>query len=316
MKSFLQQDDPGSASGSARIRNDGYDGNFPKPSRDEFSSKGGAYIKLGNHKSTSAAPTIRAYDTSLISHTTAGQSPSQKMLFSDTGKPMIQDASMGSFAPSGGLKDTKFGNGFQRMRECDIKNPAKEEADKYIQISSKRAEMARESRSQHLYRTVEQNGFDVITGKPKPNITVSKEKATGKRSIIPSISDEIAANSRIFLRESEGRFHMPQPSGNKHEYRQKILKAGGIQKQCMSGVLMSGKADLPSDGIDDNFSKSQYPSSQPQDPTYRRMDLPEMREPGKYCPTKQPLHPSGNPELVKGWGSGMDISNKALRGQL
>ena len=84
----------------------------------------------------------------------------------------------------------------------------------------------------------------------------------------------------------------------------------------MSGVLMPGKADLSSDGIEDNFSKSKYPGSQPQDPNYRRQDLPEVSMPGKYCPTKQAGNPSGNPVIVKGWGSGMDISNKAIRGML
>ena len=315
MKSFLQQDDIESGPQSARIRNDGYDKSFPKPSRDEFSSKGGSYIKLGNHKSTRGAPSIRAYDTSLISHS-VGHTGSQTMLHSDTGKPMIQDTSLGAYGSDGGLADTKFHRGFQRMREADVKNPAADEVAKNMALSEARAEMRRESRALNLYNTVEQNGFDVITGEPKERIVLKAEGATGKRSIIPVVSDEIAANSRIFLRESNGRFHCPQPSGVKHEYRQKILKEGGISKQCMSGVLMSGKADLPSDGIDDNFSKSRYPASQPQDPSYQRLDLPEMRAPGKYCPTKQPGHPSGNPDLVKGWGSGMDISNKAMRGQL
>jgi hypothetical protein len=315
MKSFLQQDSVDSGPQSSHVRNDGYDKNFPKPSRDEFSSKGGSYIKLGNHKSTRAAPAIRAYDTSLISHS-LGSTSSQSYLQSDTGKHMIHDSSLGAYSPSGGLKDTKFGGGFQRMRETDIKNPAKEEVDNNMALSAARAEIRRESRALHLYKSLEQNGFDVITGQPKQRIVPPRERSTGKKSIIPVVSDEIAANSRIFLRESEGRFHMPQPSGVKHEYRQKVLKEGGISKQCMSGVLMAGKADIPSHGIEDNFSMSMYPASQPQDPTYRRMDLPEMRSPGRYCPTKQPGHPSGNPELVKGWGSGMDINNKALRGKL
>ena len=203
MKSFLQQESGDSGAHTSRNRNDGYDKNFPRPSCDEFSSKGGAYIKLGNHKGTRAAPAIRAYDTSLISHS-LGKTKSQSLFQSDTGKPMIQDSSLGTYHQAGGLKDTKFGVGFQRMRESDIKNPAKEETDKNMALSAARAEMRRQSRASHLYKTVEQNGFDVITGQPKQHIVPPKTRSTGKKSIIPEVSDEVAANSRIFLRESHG----------------------------------------------------------------------------------------------------------------
>jgi len=33
-----------------------------------------------------------------------------------------------------------------------------------------------------------------------------------------------------------------------------------------------------------------------------------MREPGKYTPRKQEGNPSGNKEVVKNWGSGVDIN--------
>jgi len=84
-----------------------------------------------------------------------------------------------------------------------------------------------------------------------------------------------------------------------------------------SAILQLGKADLPSEGIDDNLSESRYPGSTglSRPLQLRNSDLPEMREPGRFTPRKQQGNPSGNAELVKRWGSGMDISMKALQGE-
>lgn len=312
MQGFLSQEDTG---GNDRMRADGYDSHFPRPSKDEFGSKGGSYIKLGNHKSVAASPEKRAFNTSLISHT--NNNPTATTIYSDTGKPLIQDSdSLGTYALRGGLGDTKFGKGFQRKRQSDIINPAAEEVRSKKEAGMDRAAAMRAQRSSDNYQANERNGFNPITGAPKPNIVPPSARETGKRSIIPKVSTQVAANSRIFLRESDGRFFMPHATGVKHEYRQKILVEGGMNKPCMSAVLMPGKADLRSDGIEDNFSKSRYPASQPEDPNYRRLDLPEMREPGRYTPRKQQDNPSANANLVKHWGSGMDINNNALRGEV
>ena len=103
---------------------------------------------------------------------------------------------------------------------------------------------------------------------------------------------------------------MPHASGVKHEYRQKILNEGGIG-EAMHVDTMPGQADLPSDGIEDNFSRSKYPGSQPQTQLSPRLDLPEMREAGKYTPRKQTGNPSGNDngETLGQYG----VSNKALK---
>jgi len=165
-----------------------------------------------------------------------------------------------------------------------------------------------------LYKTNNKNGFDVITGGAKAGLVPVSEKLGGKRSIRPTVSNEVAANSRITLRESQGRFYMPHATGVKHEYRQDVLNKGGIQRELFSYVLQPGKQDHRSMGIEDNFSRSHYPGCQPTNPNYRRNDLPMMREAGKYTPRKQVGNPSGNPVLVRAWGSGLDISDKALRG--
>ena len=170
------------------------------------------------------------------------------------------------------------------------------------------------SRSQKKGKGKGRGGDDSEEDAPAPLPLPSKKG--GKRSIRPTVSDVIAANSRITLRESPGRFYMPHASGVKHEYRQKVLCEAGVTQPQYSYVLQPGKAENLSAGVEDNFSRSQYPSSQPTDPGYKRLDLPDMCAPGKYTPRKQPGHPSANPKLVKNWGSGLDINNKALRGMV
>ena len=241
MESFLSQGN--NASESDKVRADGYDSHFPRPSRDEFGSKGGSYIKLGNHKSISASPEKRAFNTTIISH--VNKNPTANTIYSDTGKALIQDSEgLGVHFQCGGLKDSKFGAGFQRKRECDILNPAADEVRKNKEVSMGRLTLMREQRQVETYKATEKNGFNVITGAPKAGIVPPTVRQTGKKRIIPTVSAEVAANSRITLRESQGRFFMPHASGVKHEYRQKILNEGGIARPCMSGVLMPGQADL------------------------------------------------------------------------
>ena len=47
-------------------------------------------------------------------------------------------------------------------------------------------------------------------------------------------------------------------SGGKHEKRQDCLMREGISKPKMQGVISVGKAEAPSYGIEDQFSKSKY----------------------------------------------------------
>jgi len=292
---------------------DGLGKTFSRPSRDEFSSKAGSYIKLGNHKSNAADPTIRAYDATFISHSPIKSSMQQSTL-NPEGRLVVDSSSNAEYSYAGGLQTTKFHTGFQRKSEKHISNPAADEVRAIAEIGQVRKDAANLNRAITLYRTNNRNGFNVVTGGAKEGLIPVPEKFGGKRCIRPAVSNEVAANSRITLRESEGRFYMPHATGAKHEYRQDILIKGGIQRENFSYILQPGKQDLPSTGIEDNFSRSHYPGCQPTNPNYRRNDLPMMREAGKYTPRKQAGNPSGNPALVRTWGSGLDINDKALRG--
>jgi hypothetical protein len=292
---------------------DGLGKTFSRPSRDEFSSKAGSYIKLGNHKSNAAEPTIRAYDATFISHSPI-KSSMQRTNMNPEGRLVVDSSSNSEYSYTGGLHTTKFHSGFQRKGEKYISNPAADEIRAIAEAGQGRKDNANTNRAAVLYQTNNKNGFNVITGAAKVGLTPVSEKKGGKRCIRPTVSNEVAANSRIILRESEGRFYMPHATGVKHEYRQDILNKGGIQRELYSYVLQPGKQDLKSTGIEDNFSRSQYPGCQSTNPNYMRNDLPMMREAGKYTPRKQVGNPSGNPALIKSWGSGLDINDKALRG--
>ena len=309
--------DTGGAGGSGgkQYETDGLGKSFPRPTRDEFSSTGGSYIKLGNHKSIVAEPHIRAYDASFLCHSPI-KSAMANSTINSAGRLVLPSDANSEYSYSGGLNSTRFHKGFQRKGERSILNPAKDELAAMKEHEQPRKDQMNANRAGTLYRINNKNGFNVITGETKIGLTPVVEKEGGKRVIHPVVSDVIASNSRITLRESTGRFYMPHATGIKHEYRQKILCEGGIQGENYSYVLQPGKHDNPSYGIEDNFSRSQYPSSQPTDPNYKRLDLPDMRSPGKYTPRKQPGNPSGNPALIKTWGSGLDINNNAIRGIL
>lgn len=295
---------------------------------EEFSSLGGSYIKLGGHKNNAASTEMRRYNESFLGHFTApgvtydsyalknsssitnlGQ-PVFGTTASDTALPK-QRSDDGSYQTNGGLKDTKFGTGFTRKNI--IENPAADFIAMNQHQALARKESLNFSRADSLRRYDEKSGYNLISHAPKG--AGPKANATGKRRIEVHVSDEIAANSRIELREGSGRFHCPQASGIKHEYRQYVLCRDGLHKEKFSAVLQPGKADLPSYGVEDNFGKSQYPGGMRLPPS-SRIGLWEMREPGKFTPRKQPGHPSGNALLVKNWGSGMDIANNTLRGRL
>jgi hypothetical protein len=74
-------------------------------------------------------------------------------------------------------------------------------------------------------------------------------------------------------------------------------------------MLSIGKKDIPSYGVEDQFSKSDYVKTMP-DAT--RHGLCEKRAPGVFTPRKNPTNPSGDPAIVRQWASSIDLNNKAM----
>jgi hypothetical protein len=129
---------------------------------------------------------------------------------------------------------------------------------------------------------------------------------------------EAPNRGHIMLRDSANRFFTPHYSGPNHEYRQQILTSDGVKTPQFTSILQLGKKDLPSYGVEDQFSKSQYTSK----PLNATLGLCESRVPGKYTPRKQftrtdqggvaaclgTYNPSGDPAVTAKWGKGVDLN--------
>ena len=111
--------------------------------KDDFSSLGGSYIKLGWHKSNAGSPDMRKFNESFIFHNP--HSPTRQQRLADTRSNSTAHASSiaaaglagssssgcggsllttthGGFDPQGGLSGTKFGPGFARRGQDAIEN--------------------------------------------------------------------------------------------------------------------------------------------------------------------------------------------------
>jgi hypothetical protein len=97
---------------------------------------------------------------------------------------------------------------------------------------------------------------------------------------------------------------MPQGSGESHHQRQDVLLREGLLSKKMSSVLDLEKGELPSYGVEDQFSKSNYH----QKSVIASRGLPDMRKPGLYTPRNQPTNPSGVPEITQNWAKGVDLN--------
>ncbi len=70
------------------------------------------------------------------------------------------------------------------------------------------------------------------------------------------------------------------------------------------------KRDLPSYGMEDQFSKNEYM----QHSSSTRQGLHETRLPGHFTPRKIDGHPAANETIVSKWTTNIDLTNRALRG--
>ena len=131
--------------------NDGMGLTFKRPSRDEFSSKGGSYIKLGNHKSNVASPSKRAYDSKFMTHTydikDENSGKYTTTINADTGRLYMDMSANVELDNSGGLHTTKFHSGFQRKSEKYISNPAADEVRIKMEESAARGAIMNANRS-------------------------------------------------------------------------------------------------------------------------------------------------------------------------
>ena len=252
---------------------------------DAFQSTNGNNITLGKHKRFTGDQSLKQYKSTLVFH--------------DDG-PSTLEHNQQHF--TGGLSETRFHKGFQRRSESNIHNPLMDQEKQYRTLSSQRSLDALEVRKQGLTKVASSAQYDIISGKKQVKME-RPEKPMGLRMNGDGLGGEAPKRGSAILRESQGRYFAPYPSGQNQEHRQDVLLREGVSKSKMSSIIQIGQSDLPSYGVEDQFAKSDY-RQRP-----KLIGLFEMTKPGAFPPAKQPFNPSGNPKTVKGWAKGVTISN-------
>lgn len=228
-----------------------------------------------------------------------------------------------------GLNHTKFGKGFQRRNEANIKNTlADQERKEIIEHQAKKAiinEKLNDHRRDNLKAIDNYNGYNIITNNIRPEAfhpesnphhqQLVKPNNTGIR-YIPNLGlgEESKHRGQSILRDSTARFYTPVPSGPRQNYRQDMLYREGLaSSQKYIGILEAGKKDIISYGVEDQFSKNEYykPKMDPNQET--AYGLYEKRIPGTFTPRQIPNHPSADPEVVSNWTTKVDIFNNTTR---
>ena len=121
-------------------------------------------------------------------------------------------------------------------------------------------------------------------------------------------SNEIIKRGKSVLRDVQP-FFLPQGSGKQHDYRQDMLYREGLNQKKYTSILQLGKKDMPSYGIEDNFSKSEYMKTN----EVTKTGLYEKRMPGKYTPRKIPGHPSADDNKLKLWTREIELKQNIIR---
>ena len=166
----------------------------------------------------------------------------------------------------------------------------------------------RDNRMQEMKARASGSGFNILNGQSlDPNAKSQEQNRPPVKNhhYANGLGPEAPARGFSMLRESPvGRFHQPQNSGNNHDYRQATLHNEGLIKPKYSGVIAIGKSDLPSYGVEDQFSKSEYDKNRSD---ISKKGLYETSVPGKYTPRKQPGNPSGDPVARAHWATGFQL---------
>lgn len=256
--------------------------------REEFPSKAGSIITLGHFKNKDRK--TEQYDYTQLVH-------------SDSLSTIMQPKA------TQGLDQTRFHKGFYRRSYSDIFNEYYETdrklREKYNTEKAEKSKVLNHTRQQALIAMDVRSGYNIISGEikgsgpPVPRPEGIRYKGDGLGSEAPS-------RGKTILKESVGRYHAPLDSGKNLEYRQEVIYRNGLLQEQGCSVLQLGKKDMPSFGIEDQFSKSQYMNTS----AVTQRGLIEAHEPGRFTPRKNPKNPSGRPEIVEHWNTKVDVFNK------
>jgi hypothetical protein len=149
--------------------------------------------------------------------------------------------------------------------------------------------LGRVGRLSDLERT---HGYNVVTGAAYGNRAISVEK-NRKTCLGDGLGKDSAKEAEIILRESTARYYLPPPDGPAQVRRESLLLRQGLLKDKRTSSL-TGKNDLRSFGVEDQFSKSLYTQAS----DLAKTGLVETCAPGAYLRRQESI-PVGN------WGKGV-----------
>eukprot|EP01038_Epipyxis_sp_PR26KG_P010434 gene10434-14017_t len=257
---------------------------LPSTAKLDFPSHGGSLINLGCYKNKTA--NNETYRADLLIHTN-----------------MTSVGNESDLCAKSGLDQTRFHKGFNRRHVSNISNPSADITREFERTFAKKSMALARARSENLKSIEHQNGYDIITGTAKgkgPLNRVESLRITGSTGV----GNDSLKQGKAILNDSPSKFFTPMYSGPKQDYRQDLLHREGLQTGKYTSILQLGKKDMPSYGIEDQFSKSQYTNNSEK----TRTGLVEARIPGKYTPRKIENNPSGKQGIVEKWSSSVDIS--------
>jgi hypothetical protein len=265
----------------------------PYHDKEEFASANGTYVKLGNHKNKIA--NTESFKETFLTHNNNSK-------LNDNTIQIVQESNFDK-----GLKQTKFHKGFERRNKEQISNPIADQHNEFTRQYLEKSAKLSDARSKKLQSIDHTTGYNIITGSLRgagPNL-----RPEGIRKVDDyGLGPEASTRGKVILRDSKSRFFSPLQSGTTADYRQAVLNKEGLKIDKTSSILQLGKKDLPSYGVEDQFSKSNYaPKSQ-----YASTGLVETLVPGKFTPSNQAKNPSGKTEIVKIWNTNVDINNKTM----
>jgi len=256
--------------------------------REEFPSKAGSIIPLGHFKNKDRK--TEKYDYTQLVH-------------SDSLTTIMQPNA------NQGLDQTRFHKGFNRRSYSDIFSEYYETdlklREKYNAEKAEKSRVMNHTRQQALIAMDVRSGYNIISGEIKGS-GPPVPRPEGIRYKGEGLGSEAPARGKTTLKESVGRYHAPLDSGKNLEHRQEVIYKNGLLQEQGCSVLQLGKRDMPSYGIEDQFSKSQYMNTS----AVAQRGLIEAHEPGRFTPRKNPNNPSGRPEIVEHWNTKVDVFNK------
>mmetsp|Transcript_5473 Transcript_5473/g.7506 ORF Transcript_5473/g.7506 Transcript_5473/m.7506 type:complete len:411 (+) Transcript_5473:94-1326(+) len=183
-----------------------------------------------------------------------------------------------------GLKQTRFHKGFHRRNVRDIVDHETKIAQEEAREQMKSMHLSK--RRERLHQLDKQNEYNLLTGE----YNESKFKEPSKKIVDDFRNHPERRNyGTILMRDSHNRFHMQPYSGMNHDIRQQKLVTEGVLKPKMTSVLGIGRNEMPSYGVEDQLSKSNYvPQSKIKiEGHYERF------QGGRWTPNKHQMYPEG-----------------------